>query len=364
MWCAAVDALGPAPSLAILEARQQFRHLERWSLSPEALAMPVHEVEAEQMKQIREIEFIDVPFRPFLERLRLIVGPTGTSDGRAFIPWTRSWLYRSGPSPTRCNGESPKLPSPRSRRGHGSGPIVGYLKGRSKCSLAPPWQVAVPREERLLIGSVRGMLLPRNYHTIEWVIHMPKLALKPGKVYRTSALKRHDSNPTRLVNRLVARGKLRRLQKGLYYAPKLSVFGEVPPSEGELLRGYFHNKPYLRTGPSVWNALGLGTTGVEAVPLVYNQTRTGKVKLGDREFEFRRVRFPKAAPVEFFVVDLFENAERAGLDVEVARRSLRHGLESGRFDPDRLLKMAQRFGTRATQQTISRVVDSLVTAGS
>lgn len=55
MWCAPALAESPAPSLACLEARQEFRCLENFVMSEVALAMPLHEVEAEQMKRSRDM---------------------------------------------------------------------------------------------------------------------------------------------------------------------------------------------------------------------------------------------------------------------------------------------------------------------
>lgn len=173
-----------------------------------------------------------------------------------------------------------------------------------------------------------------------------------GKVYRTQELARYDSNPTRLASSLVKRGLLRRLRSGLFYAPKRGAFGEVPPSEAALLRGYFGGKPYLRSGPSVWNALGLGTTAVESVPLVYNTTKTGTETLGDKRFEFRRVKFPRKVDREYLVVDLFENLDRAGADLEDVQRALGIALRQGRFDAHRLLERAKDYGSRATREAI------------
>ncbi len=178
---------------------------------------------------------------------------------------------------------------------------------------------------------------------------MVGLALQEGRVYRTEEFRDADSNPTRLVKRLVAQGRLTPLRQGLYYAQRVSSFGPVPPREDELLRAFFRGKPYLRTGPSVWNALGLGTTMVEARPLVYNTTRSGTVELAGRLFELRRARFPRRATPEFFVVDLLENRARAGLDADVAHHVLAEALKAGRFSGEDLEDMAERFGTRATQ---------------
>lgn len=193
-----------------------------------------------------------------------------------------------------------------------------------------------------------------NSYTREAMMATPRL--QRGRVYRTEDLSRFDKNPTRLASKLVRAGKLRRLRKGLYHAPRQSAFGEVPPSEGELLRAYFRGRPYLRTGPSVWNALGLGTTAVETVPLVYNTTHTGEVEVGGRRFELRRVRFPQEPDPEYFVVDLLENPRRAGVELERVRRALTVALGAGRFDSEQLLDRASEYGTRATSEIVREAV--------
>ena len=180
--------------------------------------------------------------------------------------------------------------------------------------------------------------------------------LRSGRVYRTEDLSRFDKNPTRLASKLVRSGKLRKLRKGFYYAPLQSAFGEVPPSEAELLRAFFRGEPYLRTGPSVWNALGLGATAVEVVPLVYNTTRTGEVRLGTRRFELRRVSFPGTPDPEYFVVDLLENVARAGVNLDKVQRALTAAVEAGRFDPNRLLVRAAEYGTRATEVLVQKAL--------
>jgi hypothetical protein len=181
--------------------------------------------------------------------------------------------------------------------------------------------------------------------------------LQDGRVYRTEEFCDVDSNPTRLVKRLVAQGRLTPLRHGLYYAPRASSFGPVPPREDALLRAFFRGRPYLMTGPSFWNALGLGTTMVEARPLVYNTTRSGPVELAGRLFELRRARFPRPATPEFLVVDLLENRNRAGLDAEVAHHALAEALKAGRFSGAVLEDMAERFGTKLTQAFVRSALD-------
>lgn len=173
-----------------------------------------------------------------------------------------------------------------------------------------------------------------------------------GRVYRTRDLGRWGANPPRLAQRLVRDGRLIQLAHGLFAAPKESRFGVVPPTDEALMRAFLDGGPFVFTGPERWNALGLGTTAVFARPLVYNTKRSGLFRLGGREFLLRRVAFPEAPQPEWFVIDLFENAEKAAASREELATSLAVVLRAGRFDRTRLLDMSQRYGSRRTQALV------------
>ena len=176
--------------------------------------------------------------------------------------------------------------------------------------------------------------------------------LRRGRVYRTKDLGQWSANPTRLAGRLVQDGLLRKLRHGLYYRPRQGRFGEVPPDEKELVRSFLGSRDFVLTGSDKWNALGLGSTGVAAIRLVYNRQRTGAVELDGRRFRFRRVRFPKEVTPEWYVVDLFENAGLAGVDRKDLARSLKRAVDQNSFDPEGLLQAASEYGSRATQRAV------------
>ena len=182
-------------------------------------------------------------------------------------------------------------------------------------------------------------------------------SLRPGTVYRTRSLRKYGENPTRLAARLVNEGRLEKLRSGLYYAPRKSRFGAVPPSDQELLRAFFGGAPYLVTGPSVWNTLALGSTAVANVQLVYNAVRTGELELAGRRFYLRRVRFPRRdVGAEYFVIDLFENAELAGVELSVLGDNLSRALANQRFDPSLLEEAARRYGSKRTLETVRQAM--------
>ena len=172
--------------------------------------------------------------------------------------------------------------------------------------------------------------------------------LEPGRVYRTRDFAAWSTNPPRLAKRLVEEGVLVPLAHGLFARPKPSKFGPVPPLDEEIMRAFLDDAPFVFTGPERWNALGLGTTAVSAVPLVYNTKRSGTFTFGNRRFVLRRVAFPHDPPPEWFIIDLLEHTDQAATSPTELAPVLAHALARGRFDADRLGDMARRYGSRAT----------------
>ena len=181
--------------------------------------------------------------------------------------------------------------------------------------------------------------------------------LEPGRVYRTRELRKWSANPTRLAARLVLEGKLRRAAQGLFYAPVQGRFGEAPPSTSELLRAFLEGSPFVISGPPKWNALGLGSTAMFGSTLVYNTKRSGEFTFDGRTFLLRRVAFPEEPCPEYFVVDLIEHHAMAGVPLSTLERRLTGTLRTSGWDMDRLLAMADRFGTKATLALVKRCIE-------
>lgn len=185
-----------------------------------------------------------------------------------------------------------------------------------------------------------------------------ELHLEPGRVYRTREFARFSANAPRFAKRLVKEGELVPLAQGLFAHPKRSRFGLVPPRGEEIMRAFLDGSPFVFTGPERWNALGLGTTALFAAPLVYNTKRSGTFTFGGRRFILRRVAFPENPPPEWFVVDLFENADQAGASRAELADGLGRALSRRAFDRKRLQEMAKRYGTKATQALIEEALQA------
>lgn len=188
--------------------------------------------------------------------------------------------------------------------------------------------------------------------------HPAQPSLQPGRVYRTRDLAAWTANAPRLARRLVRDGALVQVAHGLFAAPKRSRFGTVPPDDTELMRAFLDGGPFLFTGPEEWNALGLGSTAVFSATLVYNTKRSGTFELGRRRFLLRRVAFPEKPTREWFVVDLLENADSAGVARSVLAEALAAAVARNDFDRERLRLMAEAYGTRATAALVARAIES------
>lgn len=181
--------------------------------------------------------------------------------------------------------------------------------------------------------------------------------LEAGRAYRTRDLRRYSANPSRLARRLVTEGKLARAAHGLYYAPVPSDFGPLPATDEELLRAFLGGARFILTGPPYWNALGLGSTAMFATKLVYNLSRSGEFLIDRRRFLLRRVYFPDPPTAEWYIVDLLQHHEMAGVAMSTLREGLVASLRLSRWDRPRLHEMAKVYGNKATLEVIEAALE-------
>ena len=175
--------------------------------------------------------------------------------------------------------------------------------------------------------------------------------LQAGRVYRREDLARLSNAVDRHLHKLVSTGMLKKLSQGLYYAPKQSTFGPLPPTDEQVVRGFLRDKDFLVFSPSSYNTVGLGTTQLYNSTLVYNHKRHGVFKLGNRQFNFRvKPRFPKKLTAEFLFVDLLNNLEELAEDRGAVLSQARTKLMS--FNQPRLQQALDSYGSMATRKRV------------
>jgi hypothetical protein len=180
--------------------------------------------------------------------------------------------------------------------------------------------------------------------------------LQAGRVYRREDLARLSNAVDRHLTQLVSTGTLKKLAQGLYYAPKQSSFGPLPPTDEQVVRGFLRDNEFLVFSPSSYNTLGLGTTQLYNSTLVYNHKRHGVFKLGNRQFHFRvKPRFPKKLTPEFLYVDLLNNLDDLAEDRDAVLSQARTKLLS--FNQSLLLKALNSYGNMATRKRVGEWIN-------
>lgn len=175
--------------------------------------------------------------------------------------------------------------------------------------------------------------------------------LKRGHVYRREDLLGDSNAVDRHLKQLVDFGDLEKLAQGLYYVPKSTAFGRVPPKDEDLVEAFLKDENFLLLSPNSYNSLGLGTTQLYNKTVVYNHKRHGVFKLGNRSFEFRmKPRFPKKVNKEFLFVDLLNNLDSlAENKVEVLANAEQ---QLSKFEVSELQKTVSAYGAGRTKKRV------------
>ena len=182
-------------------------------------------------------------------------------------------------------------------------------------------------------------------------------ALRPGHVYRREDLAPLSTAVDRHLQELVSAGRLTKLARGLYYAPRESAFGVVPPADEELVAAFLKDRDFLLFSPSAYNAAGLGTTQLYNRTWVYNRKSHGVFTLGSRQYDFRvKRRFPRRLSDEFLFVDALNNlGELAEDQAAVLARARQRARE---MDGTKLKRALEQFGLVATRKRVMGWLDA------
>ena len=98
----------------------------------------------------------------------------------------------------------------------------------------------------------------------------------------------------RHLRQLQDAGRLKKLSQGLYYVPRQSAYGNLPPDDSELVAAFLRDDDFLLLSPASYNTLELGGTQLYNRTVVYNHKRHGRFTFGNRTFDFRmKPRFPR-----------------------------------------------------------------------
>ena len=186
-----------------------------------------------------------------------------------------------------------------------------------------------------------------------------KRHLKKGKVYRRADLSQWSKSVDRHLEELTKEGTLQKVSPGVYYYPKTSVFGEVPPDENELVSTFLKDDRFLLVSPNLYNSLGVGTTQLYNRKVVYNHKRHGRFKLSNRDFYFQlKHHFPSKVTAEFLLVDLANNLDHLAEDHDEVLRKLL--VKASQIPAQKLRHVVLKYGNASTKRKFRSLINNKI----
>ncbi len=183
------------------------------------------------------------------------------------------------------------------------------------------------------------------------ILQSLKQYIQPGEVYRRADIENRTTSVDRHLQMLTEDGTLQKLSQGMYYAPKKSKFGAIPPTDHSLVERFLKDDTFLLFSPNVFNSLGLGLTQLYNITWVYNHKRRGVFTLNGRNFLFKlKSAFPTNLSREYLVVDLLNNMNELAEDTGMVLDNFQRNVNL--FDSEELKKMASKYGTGSVRKLI------------
>lgn len=182
--------------------------------------------------------------------------------------------------------------------------------------------------------------------------------LTRGKVYRREELALYSHAVDRELKRLELGGSLKKVGPGLYYYPRKTRFGLLPPSEHDLLSKFLKTENLLLLSPNWYNTLGLGLTQLSTTTKVYNTKRYETLTLAGQQYHFVRPNngFPKKLSREFLLVDLMNNLDEVGEDQNRLSDQVAKKIEN--FNKKLLFKLSEKHGKVSTRKFFRRLLSA------
>ena len=203
------------------------------------------------------------------------------------------------------------------------------------------------------------MHFKKSFYLYIRAMNLLRQHIKQGKVYRRSDLEYYSTAIDRHLAQLTKDGTLIKLNQGLYYAPKQSKFGAVPPDDHQVVERFLKDEDFLMVSPNSYNSLGLGLTQLYNTTWVYNHKRKGEFQLNGKTFEFKlKSSFPKNITREYLLVDLLNNMENLAEDQSQTLDKLPNNI--GSFTTDALMKATQLYGNGKTKRKLKSIVRNVL----
>lgn len=176
--------------------------------------------------------------------------------------------------------------------------------------------------------------------------------LEKGKIVNINNFFNDNSSKKAVLKsfeRLVKLGKLKRAERGVYYIPKESIFGELPLSIDELLKKYLYDGDnviaYL-SGNNLFNKYGLTTQIANEIEITTNKRKNPK-KSGNLTIKFNSNEAPiNKENIKYLeILDILKNIKYIlDTDIKESYRIIKKIILKFSDDElDELIELANRY---------------------
>jgi len=103
----------------------------------------------------------------------------------------------------------------------------------------------------------------------------------------------------RVLSRMVMSGEIKRIRRGIYYIPENSRWGEVPPSQSNIIKALSRsmNTDFIPDGANALYQLGL-TQQVPMKQVYLTDKQISTISIGKTDIEFKKVSSKKLSGAE------------------------------------------------------------------
>lgn len=183
--------------------------------------------------------------------------------------------------------------------------------------------------------------------------------MEEGRVYRREELAAFSKSVDRELMQLVKEDRVKKAAPALYYRPRMSRFGTLPPKQTEVVRAFLKTDDFLLTSLNNFNGLAVGLTQLTNEMVVYNRKRVGKFRLAGMVYYFQRPpNFPKPTESneEYIFVDLLNNYDSVYEAPDYFDKALKRKAKLLR--KDELLKAALLYGKARANKMLKELLNN------
>lgn len=167
--------------------------------------------------------------------------------------------------------------------------------------------------------------------------------------YKDISTEKVFNNVKSVLNRLCKQNKIKSAYKGIYYIPKINIFGEVPLATRKIIKykylvdKYGNVKGYI-TGATLFNKVGLTTQVSNLINITTNECKNYNKYLNkylNTEIRKPKIEITNENYIYLQLFDLIENKDNINIEVENRDEIIYNFIKENNLEFEKIIKYAR-----------------------